>query len=255
MIAATIGRTFLKAFNEKYNCNYTPKQFFDEVYFETFYNHNKYMQWVTNSPFVQMKKGQKPETLSKNERVEKLSDFHKKVSEGCKDASIAIGFAANESSEYATTSGLVTDLIIDVSSDDIYYSWIGGGLGIGVAGGYSIYYNDGPLLLDTFEGWKVYRKYLNDTVLERMRGNQINTWNGQWLTFYLGKDYNEQFDFSFLTQKEIFHSDAQLVEVNTVSWNELFFSISRKYPDQSRTGYVYSLGQTNKTLGFYPILF
>ena len=53
MIAANIGKIFLDAYNEKYKSNYSAKQFFVEKYFELFFNHEKYMQWVTNSPFVQ----------------------------------------------------------------------------------------------------------------------------------------------------------------------------------------------------------
>ena len=58
MIAANIGKIFLEAYNEKFKCNYSAKEFFVEKYFELFFNHGKYMQWVTNSPFVQgIKKG------------------------------------------------------------------------------------------------------------------------------------------------------------------------------------------------------
>jgi hypothetical protein len=59
MIAIKIGRTFLNAYNKQYDKEYTAKEFFEKVHFELFYNNPKYMQWITNSPFVQMKKGQK----------------------------------------------------------------------------------------------------------------------------------------------------------------------------------------------------
>ncbi len=42
----------------------TPKDFFEQEYFELFFNHQKYMQWPTNSPFVQMKSGQKIHSLT-----------------------------------------------------------------------------------------------------------------------------------------------------------------------------------------------
>ena len=54
MITNLIGRTFLEAYNNKYQKNYSPKDFFEQEYFEVFFDHVKYMQWVTNSPFVQM---------------------------------------------------------------------------------------------------------------------------------------------------------------------------------------------------------
>ena len=43
MIASKIGKTFLKAYNQKYDKEYSAKEFFDEVYFELFYNHPKYI--------------------------------------------------------------------------------------------------------------------------------------------------------------------------------------------------------------------
>ena len=53
MIAATIGRKFLLAYNRKFGTHYDAKTFFTEQYFPLFFDHEKYMQWVTNSPFVQ----------------------------------------------------------------------------------------------------------------------------------------------------------------------------------------------------------
>jgi hypothetical protein len=53
MIASTIGRTFLKAYNEREGTHYKAKEFFEEVYFDQFFNHSKYFFWPQNSPFVQ----------------------------------------------------------------------------------------------------------------------------------------------------------------------------------------------------------
>src|SRR5690554_6516685 len=112
MITTLVGKTFLKAYNEKYNQNYSAKDFFENVYFELFFNHPKYMQWVTNSPFVQMKKGQKPHLLSIDERLEKLENLYSKIEIDIPDASFAIGFPASETKGFASTSGLVSDIII-----------------------------------------------------------------------------------------------------------------------------------------------
>ena len=253
MITTVIGKTFLKAYNKKYSKDYSAKEFFEEVYFELFFNHPKYMQWVTNSPFVQMKTGQKVETISVLERKEKLENLFEKVENDSADASFALGYPASESKEYASTSGLVSDIEIETEKEDIYYSWIGSGLGIGVAGGYSLLINDAQITLETFEGWKYYRKYLNDPTLQKLRGNQINSWNGQWLTYKLGKDYNPNFDFSTLEMEKIFKVETTAAEVNTVNWSNLFFSLSNFYPDKTLNTYIYSFGQTNKTIGFIPI--
>jgi hypothetical protein len=255
MIAATIGRTFLNAWNSKYKKGYSPKEFFDKVYFPLFFDHPKYLQWITNSPFVQMKNGQRPELLIHEERLEKLNDLHVKIDSGLRDASIAIGFPASEEKEFATTSGLVTDIDFKYDADEVYYSWIGGGLGIGVAGGYSIFFDYPQILLTLFDGWKVYRRLLNDPTLDKMRGNQINTWNGQWLNYAYSYDFEENPDFGYLLNYGVFSQNEKMIQVNTIFWAKFYFNLSEKLNDETVTAYVYSLGQTNKTLGFIPFRF
>ncbi|HET8861465.1 hypothetical protein [Marivirga sp.] len=253
MIPSVIGKTFLKAYNEKYNKQLSPKEFFEEEYWELFYNHPKYLQWVTNSPFVQMKKGQKPHLLTEIDRKEKLENLFEKAENEIPDASFAIGFPASESKEFASTSGLVSEVLIPVNEEEVFLSWIGSSLGIGVAGGFTILFDDPVITLQTYEGWKIYRDYLNDPVLQKLRGNQINTWNGQWLTYsFNSKDYREDFDFSMLTDYKVFKVETSLAEVNTVNWSRLFFSLSLAFPDKEMMGYVYGFGQTNKTIGFIP---
>lgn len=250
MIAVNIGRKLLELYNQEKGENLFPKEFFEKVYFELFYNHSRYMQWVTNSPFVQMKKGQKPDSLTANERQEKLLNLHEKIGIGLKDASIAIGFPASEEKEFATTSGQVSALSLFTSEDDIYCSWIGSGLGIGVAGGLSIFFDHPLILMALLEGWQHYRNYLNDASYKGLRGNQINTWNGQWLSHRFSKDYKDYdplSDFNPLDAKK----DGGL-ELTTQTWTSLLFGIAKTLPDTDLTGYVYSLGQTNKTLGFVP---
>lgn len=255
MITVSIGRTFLKAYNQKYNQNLSAKEFFEQEYFELFFNHPKYLQWPTNSPFVQMKKGQKPHLLESEDRLEKLENLHSKISAGEKDASIAIGFPASEVKEFATTSGLITDIDLTFESEEIYLSWIGSGLSIGVAGGFSILFDQPDILLKTYEGWKIYRQFLNDPTLEKLAGNKITSWNGQWLSYAFSKDYREHFDFGSLDQRGFFKDDKSGTVIETVKWSRLFFNLSRQFPDNTYPGYVFSLGQTNKTLGFFPFKF
>ncbi|PTB97783.1 hypothetical protein C9994_01140 [Marivirga lumbricoides] len=261
MIPSVIGKTFLKAYNEKYKKQLSPKEFFEEEYWELFYNHPKYLMSGGNSPFENPKISWE-KMLSgnisfetKDRRKERFEKFIEKAesNEGVLDASIAMGYPASFNKEFATTSGLVSDVVIPTDKDEVYLSWIGSSLGIMVAGAYMILFNNPAITLQTFEGWKVYRSYLNDSTLKKMRGNQINTWNGQWLAYSFDPtNYTNDFDFSTLTDQGFFNLAVNKLEVNTVNWSRLFFSLSLKFPNKEMIGYVYSFGQMNKTIGFIP---
>jgi hypothetical protein len=245
MIAANIGKIFLDAYNEKYKSNYSAKQFFVEKYFELFFNHEKYMQWVTNSPFVQgIKKGVAP-TLQ--ERKAKLDTLLDKISKNDADASIAIGFPSLDL--IASTSGQITSMKLPLNEEDVYLSWIGGGFGVGVQSGLSLLFADKRILLDLFEGWQLYRNYLNKT--PELRGNQINTWNGQWIAHRYDKRV-----FDPVNPTALFSGFGSMkdggMEVTTQSWTKVMIGMARAYPDTNLTAYIYSLGQTNITVGFIP---
>lgn len=249
MITATIGRIFLDAYNKKFGTQYNAKDFFIKVYHPLFFNNNKYLQWVQNSPFVQMKKGQKVETLTSDERQEKLHDFIKKVDE-CKapDASIAPGFPASEENEFATTSGQVTSLNQTTTNDDIYLSWFGSSLGVGLQGGLSILFSEPAILLELYDGWQLYRKILNHNI--NLKGNQVNTWNGQWLAHRYDKN-------NFFTEKPManfspFETKSNEMSIATLSWTKVMIRISQQFEHPKMMGYVYNLGQTNTTIGFIP---
>lgn len=253
MIAANIGKIFLDAYNEKYQSNYTAKEFFVEKYYKIFFNHNKYMMSAGNSPLEnpkiswdKMRIGQIPyETVEKrNERFIKTVE---KIDAGPADASIAIGFPTLD--QTATTSGQVTNLELPIKTDDIYLSWIGSGLGIGVQSGLSLLFSNKQILLDLFEGWQVYRDYLNST--PSLRGNQINTWNGQWMAHRYDK-----LSYDAANPTALFNPFGTMkdggMEVNTQSWTKVLIGIARNYPETTLTAYIYSLGQMNITVGFVP---
>jgi hypothetical protein len=245
MIAANIGKVFLDAYNEKFKSNHSAKEFFIDKYFTLFFDHDKYMQWVTNSPFVQgIKKGIPPTT---EERKLKLGILVDKISKNEADASIAIGFPSLDLT--ASTSGQITSMSLPLKEEDVYLSWIGSGFGIGVQSGLSLLFSNKQILLDLFEGWQLYREFLNKT--PNLRGNQINTWNGQWMSHRYDK---LSYDASNPTAS--FNPFGTLkdggMEVTTQSWTKVLVGIARNYPDTSLTAYIYSLGQTNITVGFVP---
>jgi hypothetical protein len=245
MIAYNIGKTFLKAYNEKFNESYSPKDFFIEKYFSLFFDHEKYMQWVTNSPFVQgLKKGVAP---TAGERKEKLSTLIDKISNNQADASIAIGFPSLDLT--ATTSGQITDIELPLREDDVYLSWIGGGFGIGVQSGLSLFFDNPEILLNLYDGWGHYRNYLNTT--PQLRGNQINTWNGQWIAHRYEKDnYDPRKPLASFSPFETLKNGT--MEIKTIAWTDVILGLAREYPESQMTSYIYSLGKTNTTIGFIP---
>lgn len=253
MIAASIGKIFLDAYNEKYESKYNAKDFFVEKYYELFYNHNKYMMSAGNSPLEnpklswdKMRSGIIPyESIEK--RNERFTKTVEKIEAGPADASIAIGFPTLDLT--ATTSGQVTNLDLPIRTDDVYLSWIGSGFGIGVQSGLSILFSNKKILLDLYEGWRLYRKCLNKT--PGLRGNQINTWNGQWLAHrYNNNAYDESNPLASFNPFGSMKDGG--MEVITEAWTQVLVGIARNFPDTSLIAYVYSLGQTNVTVGFVP---
>ncbi len=253
MIAASIGRIFVNAYNEKYKSRYSAKEFFVNKYYDLFFNHHKYMMSAGNSPLEnpkicwdKMRSGQIPYE-SDEKRVDRFNKTINKIENEPADASIAIGFPSLDL--MATTSGQITNLDLPIKKEDVYLSWIGSGLGIGVQSGLSLLFSNKQILLDLYDGWQLYRDYLNTT--PKLRGNQINTWNGQWISHRYNKNTfdasNPSASFNpFGTMK-----DGSL-EITTQSWTKVIVGMARNYPNSSLMGYVYSLGQTNITIGFVP---
>lgn len=252
MYATTIGRTFLKAYNNKFQENYTGKTFFEKVFIPLFFDHPKYMMTAGNSPLENPKlswedmiKGKKPFETSER-RKERIDKMINKIESEKADASIAIGYGVMDAT--AATTGQITNMELSDNKEDIYYSWIGAGLGVGVTGGLTILFNQQQLLLDIFEGWKYYRQYLEDYPL--MKGNQINTWNGRWVAHQYKWDFDATDPTAGLNPLE--PTSEGLFNLQTIPWVDVILSIARKFPQSSLVGYLYSIGQANTTIGFIP---
>lgn len=254
MITSVIGKTFLNAYNEEYGTKYDAKTFFVEQYYQLFFNHNKYMMTAGNSPLEnpklgwdKMLKGQEAyETES--QRHERFVKFMEKIETNEPDASIARGYPTVDPT--SSTSGQITDIDAPINKEDIFLSWIGDSLGIGVQGGFNILFNHKDILMDIFHGWEYYR-----TVLEtepKLKGNQINTWNGQWLVYYYDqRNYNKNNPLAGFSP---YSSKNDILSVDLQTWTKVLIGIARKYRDQQLMGYVYNIGQTNTTIGFIPFI-
>ncbi|RMH45122.1 MAG: hypothetical protein D6694_05105 [Gammaproteobacteria bacterium] len=255
MYTVAIGRRVLDAYNQAHDTDYTPERFFNEVVFKKFLDSNKYVFYIRNSPFGQMKKGQSVDKLTPKERLQKLEEFHQKVKiRKSRDASVAFGFPASDEEKFNTTSGLVTDIQLEVPDDDVYLSWIGAATGVGIAGGFILLFDHPDILLKIVKGWDVYRRFLDDPTIE-LAPNKLTSWNGQWLNYVNSADYSDDFDFATLNNLGFFKQGKSSLEINTVSWARLFFNIARALPEEATTMmvYAYSFGQMNKTLGFFPL--
>ncbi|MFC2358866.1 hypothetical protein [Porphyromonas endodontalis] len=260
MVTSVIGKIFLEAYNEKHNKAYTPKSFFVEVYYPIFFANEKYLIWIQNSAIVQnLKKEEIPQENNEKTRQEKIVEIKKNKlidkieSAEFFDASIAVGYKAERSD--ATTSGQTCIHNYRMKTEEAYLSWIGAGLGVGIKGGLTILFSKPDILLDIAEGWEWYRKYLDTT--PGMKGNQINTWNGQWLKRKY--DINDSsslldFDSAFSNKEKKGEKKSGLVEIETLSWIELITAVSLYFPDPRMMGYVYNIGQTNTTIGFIPFV-
>ena len=251
MYTSTIGRTFLEAYNQANNTDYSACSFFEEIFIPLFFNHPKYMMTGGNSPLENPKLnwenmilGKKP-FESPERRKERIEEMLNKIKTKPADSSIAIGYPVLD--ETAGTSGQITNIELPDNKDNIYLSWIGAGLGIGVEGGITILFDHKQLLLDVFEGWQYYREYLNKTAM--MKGNQINTWNGHWLAHYydsLGFDK----DVPTYGMNPLETIDNGLMNIPTINWVKVLLGIAEKYDETALVGYLYNIGQTNTTYGF-----
>ncbi len=254
MITSTIGKKFLKAYNEEYKTDYDAKQFFIEKFYPLFFDHNKYMMTAGNSPLENPKISWEKMILgnmpfeTEERRGERFNNLINKISSSEADASIAIGYPSLD--ENATTSGQVTNLKIPIDKDDIYSSWIGAALSIGVQGGISIILDQSDILLSLYKGWEMYRKVLNTT--SNLKGNQINTWNGQWLAhFYNKKEYD---DNNPMANFNPFEENKGLMSISTQSWTIIMIRLSQQFTNPHMMGYVYNIGQMNTTIGFIPFV-
>lgn len=253
MITSNIGKIFLNAYNEKYGTSYDARTFFLEQFYPLFFDQNKYMMTAGNSPLENPKlswddmiKGKKPYETPE-QRKSRFEKMIKKTDKSEADMSIARGYASLDIA--APTSGQVTNLKMPNSQEESYASWIGDALGVGVQGGFSILFSKKEILLDIFEGWKLYRKCLNETSM--LKGNQINTWNGQWLSHYYDpREYDADMPLAgyspYNTNKD------GIINIDTQTWTKILIAVSKKYRNAQILGYIYSIGKTNKTIGFIP---
>ena len=245
MYTSYIGRRALDLYNEHMHEGppLSPKAFFDDVLFPLFFDDGRYLFWPNNAPFAQPKySGSREEA---DVRQEALAETHEKISEIKRPVGhLFMGGMADGPME--TTSGQVSTVGTSTNSDEAYCSWIGAGCGVGLSGGLSMLVDEDSVLRALLRGWELYRRYLDQT--PGLKGNQITTWNGQWLSHRFGWDYHPD------DPLRDFEPHVTSSGISTKDWAQLLFALARHLPDKELTVYLYSLGNTNETIGFRQLL-
>ena len=247
MYTSYIGRRFLALWNERTGRDLSARQFFDEELHPVFFAHDKYLQWVPNSPFAQ-KVAQKDLVTGTTAAAVQLQKLHRNVRELPPDASFVIGFPAAGTT--GTTSGQVSGVGPRVAPDDVYCSWIGGALGVGVSGGLTLLLDEDEVLWALYEGWKTYRTLLRQ--YDSLKGNQIDTWNGRWLTQAFSPYFRPRQPLAGFNFDEALDTKEGSSSIKTQAWVKVLFALAGRYK-RRLTAYVYSLAQTNRTIGFVPL--
>ncbi len=241
MIQSAYGHRLVQLYNERHGARYDARGFFDEVFFPVVYDDRKPLQNIGNSPFfVLFEKSEWKKNPPPQKRREALAQLHHKADTEPPDGSFLVGFPA--AGAQAVTSGQVSNIAIPGSRDDVFASWIGAALALTVGGGFSLLIEDDEVLWTTFEGWPLYRRFVNHPPVSNLKGRQINTWNTWWLAHRLSDDY--------LPGTLPDYKDAAL---DTMEWAWLVMALAGVYPSRTLTAYVFNLGNTNTTVGFLPV--
>jgi len=108
------------------------------------------------------------------------------------------------------------------------------------------------VLWKLYEGWAIYRKFIEER--PNLKGNQIDTWNGKWITHALRPDFDPKRPLDFFSLNPTEKDGIQ--SILTEDWVQVIYALARKYGKAGKSvmAYVYNLAQTNKTIGFVPVL-
>ena len=247
MYTSYIGKKFLKLYREKEKKphDYSAKHFFDEVFFPLFFDDEKHLMHVHGSTFFQAVSSNSLISGEK-ESIFRLNRLREDIKNNRLSGSTYVGYAAG--GVFATTSGQVTNLNYSPNEEEIYSSWIGQALGIGISGGFVMLLQEDEILISLFEGWKYYRQYLRQT--PNVKNKQIETWNGQWLSHLLNDDFNKDRPFDGFSV-EITEVQGNMA-IPTKAWSMVLFALTKRFQGKI-TAYAYNLSQTNTTLGFINI--
>ena len=243
MYTSYIGKKFLKLYNEREGKNLTAEEFFNDYFFELFFRDGSHLMHIGNSPFFQKPKKEDVEKFGSTSLAQ-LHNLQTAIKEDVPNMSIYVGSAAKDLQ--GTTSGQVTSIDFPTDAEEMYASWIGEALSVGVTGRYGILFMENDLLWIIYKGWNSYRKFLSQS--PNIKDKEISFWNALWLSAYVQGNINLNKPLvTFNIETETSHNETRLKKLN---WSEIIFSISKMYPNKKVLLYAYQLDKTNITLGF-----
>lgn len=243
MYTSYIGLKFLDLYNNKTGNCYTAEEFFNKEMYPLFFDDDRHLMHVSNSPFFQSPSDKELKQSGLTRSKLQYQKLQQKIAQVAAfeneqpDASIYVGYAANGPDQ--TTAGQVTNITWKTSTNELYASWIGNALCARVEGSQCLLIDSEPVLWHIYEGWKVYRQYIQP--VKQMDGRQIETWNGYWLA---------KGSLNTMSAPPIKGN-----KLDTYPWVEVLASLLQWHSNQTLPVYIFSLGQTNTTYGFINILF
>jgi hypothetical protein len=248
MYTSYIGKKFLKLYNEREGTDFSAEQFFIEILFPVFFDSDKHLMHVHGSTFFQSISDEKVKE-SGTEPLARLKRLRDDISNGKISGSTYVGYAAGEFT--AVTSGQVTTMDYEIKDEEMYLSWIGQGLAIGLRGGL-LFIDDDKIFWLLFEGWNLYRKHQNQT--PNLKPRQIETWNGQWLAFcsqFPSFDLIDEDRFQIAIDSE--EKEGGVKSIATAPWVKIVFALSKIFGNRTFTAQAFVSSKTNTTYGFVNI--
>lgn len=260
MYTPLIGRRLLERSNARTGRARSAAEFFDNVFHPLVFGDERYLMTAGNSKFGQLViNGKKLRATAERDgrswkaeqpllRAAALADFHVAAAEAEEpQMHLVLGGYAGDASK--TTTGQTTSIGYFADADEVYLSWIGAAAGVGVAGGLVMLIDDDAVLDAILDGWALYRRLIGET--PGMKGNQVETWNGQWLRHRFSRLYDASDPLAFATLA--LDTKKTPVQLATVAWARLLLALGDSLGALPSPAYVYSIGQMNTTIGFVQL--
>lgn len=250
MYAAHIGRRLVALYNEHRHDGppLSPREFFDDIVFPVFFDDETFLMWVGNAPFDQAYKQRAKTPMTHDVLVGRREELHEKL-DVLPEPYWHLFIGGFDKSRTDLFSGQISSLERSVDAEDAICSWIGAGAGIGLNGGLTLLIDEEELLLALIDGWKQYRRLIRET--PSLKGNQIETWNGWWLTHRLSNRFDKRRPFRDFPRGKALKKRGGGLELATQDWVRILFALAHRMPSQTLNAYVYSIGyKGNETVGF-----